>query len=216
MLLLSGGPPSTGDRPGAFQYLDQATIASKVCKGTHKLTRCETIEEDLARAADEAQSGIPGPVHVMIPADIAAKGCESHRYDAREFERRSENAASLASDDAQLLAKDRRWACECAAVRSSSFVRPPIAGRAGEALRELASRLGITPVVMESPRGSEDLKYRSETHRYADADYALVIGPADFAVHFLSQKTLASNGRVALIDADGDPQHERDARRSRS
>ncbi len=74
VLLLSGGPPSTGDRPGAFQYLDQTTIASKVCKGTHKLTRAETIEEDLTRAADEAQSGIPGPVHVMIPADIAARG----------------------------------------------------------------------------------------------------------------------------------------------
>ena len=207
VLLLSGGPPSTGDRPGAFQYLDQATIASKVCKGTHKLMRLETIEEDLARAADEAQSGIPGPVHVMIPADVAAQGANRIGSVIATLSR-VQTAAPLASNEERLLAKIADGLAS--ARRPVVIVRPSAArGSAGEALHELASRLGIRPVIMESPRGSEDLKYRFETRGYADADYALVVGPADFAVHFLSQQALASNGRVALIDAEGDPEHDR-------
>ncbi len=207
VLLLSGGPPSTGDRPGAFQYLDQTTIASKVCKGTHKLMRAETIEEDLARAADEAQSGIPGPVHVMIPVDIAAQAANRIGTVLANL-KRAENTASLSTTDSQLLKKIADGLAN--ARRPVVIVRPSAArGRAGEALHELASRLGIRPVVMESPRGSEDLKYRFETRGYANADCALIIGPADFAVHFLSQPALASNGRVALIDAEGDPQHDR-------
>ena len=208
LLLLSGGPPSTGDRPGAFQYLDQATIASKVCKGTHNLARVDTIEEDLARATDEACNGIPGPVHVMIPADVAAKsanriGSAVARLRAHEYE------TSMTAGDARLLAT---IGDELAKARRPIVIVRPSAnrGRAGKMLRELAARLGITPVVMESPRGSEDLKYRAQTQRYADADYALVVGPADFAVHFLSKKALASNGRVALIDAAGDPAPERE------
>jgi len=207
MLLLSGGPPSTGDRPGAFQYLDQTTIASKICKGTHKLMRVDTIEEDLVRAAQEAQRGIPGPVHVMIPADLAANGANRIGTTLANLSR-CENDAAVASGDAELLAKIADGLVN--ARRPVVIVRPSAArGRSGEALHELASRLGMRPVVMESPRGSEDLKYRFETHGYADADYALVVGPADFAVHFLSEKRLASNGRVALIDAEGDPQHDR-------
>jgi len=207
MLLLSGGPPSTGDRPGAFQYLEQATIASKVCKGTHKLTRVETLEEDLACAADEAQSGIPGPVHVMIPADVAAKGANRIGAVLANL-RRAENEAALSTSDLQLL---KKIADSLAKARRPLVIVRPSAdrGRARDALRRLASRLGITPVVLESPRGSEDLKYRAETQRYADADYALVVGPADFAVHFLSRMTFASQGRVALIDAAGDPEPER-------
>jgi acetolactate synthase I/II/III large subunit len=207
VLLLSGGPPSTGDRPGAFQYLDQTTIASKLCKGTHTLTRAETIEEDLARAAKEAQSGIPGPVHVMIPVDVAATGANRIGTVLANL-RRSENTASLTATDSQLLKKIADGLAK--AQRPLVIVRPSAdRGRARDALRQLALRLGITPVVLESPRGSEDLKYRAETLRYADADYALVVGPADFAVHFLSQKTLASTGRVALIDAVGDPEPQR-------
>ncbi|MGA3038355.1 MAG: thiamine pyrophosphate-dependent enzyme [Vulcanimicrobiaceae bacterium] len=208
VLLLSGGPTSTGDRPGAFQYLDQAAIASKVCKGTHKLARAETIEEDLARAADEAQTGIPGPVHVMIPADIAAKAANRIGVTLAGLTRR-EHTTPIAAGDANLLTQIGDQLAK--ARRPVVIVRPSAnRGRAGEALRELATRLGITPVVMESPRGSEDLKYRAETQGYADADYALVIGPADFAVHFLSKSALASSGRVALIDAAGDPQVERE------
>lgn len=208
LLLLSGGPPSTGDRPGAFQYLDQATIASKVFKGTHKLMRIETIEEDLERAADEACAGIPGPVHVMVPADVAAKAANRIAETLARLAPITE-PHSLSATDREVLARIAEGLAN--AQRPVVIVRPSAnRGRAGETLRELAGRLGITPVVMESPRGSEDLKYRSETLRYADADYVLVLGPADFAVHFLSQQMLASHGRVALIDATGDPEPERD------
>jgi acetolactate synthase-1/2/3 large subunit len=90
------------------------------------------------------------------------------------------------------------------------IARPSAArGRDGALLRELGLRLGVTPVVMESPRGSEDLRYRAQTSRYREADCVLLIGPADFAVHFLRDARIAAEGRVALVDADGDPVPER-------
>ena len=86
-------------------------------------------------------------------------------------------------------------------------VRPSAArAGAGEALEELSARLGVTPVVMECPRGAEDLKYRAVTRRYRDADYVLVVGPADFTVHFLRAEHVANEGKIALIDAEGDPE----------
>ncbi|MGH7714743.1 MAG: thiamine pyrophosphate-dependent enzyme, partial [Vulcanimicrobiaceae bacterium] len=157
--------------------------------------------------ADEACASIPGPVHVMVPADVAAKGANRIAETLARLAPRRE-PRSLSAPDRKKLAHIAQGLAS--AQRPVVIVRPSAnRGRTGEALSELAGRLGITPVVMESPRGSEDLKYRAQTLRYADADYALVVGPADFAVHFLSTKTLASKGSVALIDAAGDPEPQR-------
>lgn len=204
LLLLSGGPPSSGDRPGAFQYLDQAKIASAVCKQTSVISQAHDIEQCVTDAIGAALDGVPGPVHVMVPADIAQSGA-------------GKIAALLAQAALQIPAgsasvsemKELRAIAEglASAKRPLVIARPSAGrGRTGDALRELGRRLGVTPVIMESPRGSEDLKYRQVASRYADADYALLIGPADFSVHFLAQDVIATNGRIALIDAAGDPE----------
>ena len=205
LLLVSGGPPTTGDRPGAFQYLDQATIARTLCKRTHKIASADSIDADLTRALRDSQAGIPGPVHLTLPVDVA-----SHEIAERSplIESESESAASLNGNEEKTLAK---IAASLRAAQRPLLIARPSANRgvAGKALRELGARLGVAPVVMESPRGSEDLKYRAITSQYPDADYALVIGPADFAVHFLAQERLARNGRLALIDFEGDPEPKR-------
>jgi acetolactate synthase-1/2/3 large subunit len=201
VLLVSGGPPSAGDRPGAFQYLDQATIARAVCKATRKVEDANTIDRDVMRALGESCASIPGPVHLTVPLDVA-----SHEIADRGPQIESpRELAPLSGHKEKTL--DGIAAALTAAQRPLLIARPSAnRGDARKALRELSARLGVRAVVMESPRGSEDLKYRPISRRYAQADYALVVGPADFTLHFLSQEHLARNGRVALIDAEGDPE----------
>ena len=202
VLVVSGGPPAMGDRPGAFQYLDQATIARTVCKATHKIENPERIDSDVLRALRESQAPIPGPVHLTLPVDVTLHDIGAGSAPAQHND---EPVQPLSTVQEALLAQ---IASALGTSQRPLLIARPSANRgdAGKALRELSARLGVQPVVMESPRGSEDLKYRAITRRYADADYALVVGPADFTLHFLSEDRLARKGRVALIDADGDPQ----------
>ena len=72
ILLISGGPPTTGDRPGAFQYVDQATIARALCKRSMQSTSAAAVAEDVAAALALASAPIPGPVHLTIPVDVAS------------------------------------------------------------------------------------------------------------------------------------------------
>jgi len=206
LLLISGGPPANGDRPGAFQYVDQARIASAVCKQTSRIARVDEIEECVVNAMATALDGVPGPVHVMVPVDIALAAPD-------EIATILANASMYVTqtpvpDEGGL----RRIADGLATAKRPLVIARPSAARgaAGETLRELCRRLGAKPAIMESPRGSEDLKYRAVMSRYADADYALLVGPADFSVGFLSGEFVAKGGRAALIDAPGDPQVARD------
>jgi acetolactate synthase-1/2/3 large subunit len=200
LVLVSGGPPASGDRPGAFQYLDQATIAGTVCKRTQKIASADAIEPGVAQAFGAAAEGVTGPVHLMLPVDVAT--CEAG--EAKRHVAGAPPATALGREEEEAL---RAIAAALAEAERPVLIARPSANRgaAGEALRELSTRLGVPPVVMESPRGSEDLKYRAITARYPEADYALVVGPADFSVHFLAPEKIARDGRVALIDAEGDP-----------
>lgn len=205
ILLLSGGPPSTGDRPGAFQYLDQAKIASTICKRTLRIEDAAVARERIAEAVGAAHEGIPGPVHLTIPADVAQSAAPAI---AASLASASFAGQSAPADETQL----RAIAGGLAAAQRPLVIARPSAGRGatGELLRALGERLSVTPVLMESPRGSEDLKYRAAMRRYKDADYVLLIGPADFSVHFLSDTFIAPDGRVALIDTAGDPEPDRE------
>src|SRR5215469_12805318 len=96
------------------------------------------------------------------------------------------------------------------AQRPLIIARPSAArGEAGKALWRIAHHLQIEPVITECPRGLRDLKYSEIIRQYPESDAVLVIAPADFAVGFLARTAIASQGRLFLLDAPGDPQPRR-------
>lgn len=203
VLFLSGASPTTQRAIGAFQDLPQQQIAGAVAKTSLTAERPETIVDTLQHAWRLAQSGIPGPVHVSLPADVLLA--------------ETGKTVEVSTDvEAQELSDDERGALDQIAITLREAKRPLILARpaaargvAGVALKSVADALGIEPVVLEAPRGLSDLKYANIVPHFPEADCALVVAPADFASGFLAEDKVATGGSVLLIDAQGDPVPQR-------
>ncbi|MGI8688510.1 MAG: thiamine pyrophosphate-binding protein [Thermomicrobiales bacterium] len=201
LLFLNGAGRTAEVGAGGFQDFDYASAAQTVRKATVQVTNAAQIRQVLIQAWRLAQAYVPGPVHVSLPVDTLLAA--THDEPGTGVKEEPVPPRLTAADEAALAAMAARLS---QAARSVIVARPSAArGPAGVALRTLASRLGITPVVTEAPRGLGDLKYGEAIRRYAESDCALVIGPADFAVGFLDPSVIASRGEVLLIDAPGDP-----------
>ncbi len=203
LLYLSGGSPVSERGLGAFQDLDQRQAARVACKDALDVTSIDTLRPTLARAWRLASSGVPGPVHVTLPADILLESTANQpRIQVEPL------VDNLSAQHRSTLTRMANALSE--AERPLVIARPSAArGKAGELLREMTARLGIGPVITESPRGLSDVKYSEIIERYPESDCVLVIGPADFSVGFLREDIIATAGRVLLIDADGDPEPNR-------
>jgi acetolactate synthase-1/2/3 large subunit len=201
LLFLSGAGRTAEVGMGGFQDFDYASVARTVCKASLKVTDAAEVRRVLIRAWQLAQSPVPGPVHVSLPVDalLAATNDETGPGVGDE----PASPRLTAADEAALVDIAARLST---AARPVIVARPSAArGPAGVALRTLSSRLGVTAVVAEAPRGLGDLKYGDAIRQYAGSDCALVVGPADFAVGFLDRSVIAADGEVLLIDAPGDP-----------
>jgi acetolactate synthase-1/2/3 large subunit len=199
LLFLSGASATADAGAGGFQDFDQAGVARVACKATMQVTSVVELHTTLNAAWRLAQAGIPGPVHVSLPSDVlSAVSAESLGGQPPP------SAAELAPvDEATLKAMAERLM----QARRPLLIARQSAGRgaAGKALDTLARRLGIRPIITESPRGLGDLKYREIISSAAESDCALAIAPADFAVGFLAESVIARGGSLLHIDAPGDP-----------
>ena len=207
LLLVTGGPPTTNDRPGAFQWVDQQTIAGAICKKSVQAHGAAQVAPLVDALVKHALAAIPGPVHLTIPIDV----CLGETEGTASVEPLPSNLK--AEPDAADRAKLAEIAAGLAAAKKPIVIARPSAerGRAGEALRKIGKSLAITPVVMECPRGSEDMRYSGVTSRYAEGDFVLLVGPADFTVHFIAADKVARGGRRReLVGAPGDPVLKRD------
>ncbi len=199
LICISGGSPVNLRGAGAFQEFDQQAIPSAVCKAALDVTSANDVQSSLQQAFTLATSGVPGPVHLTIPADVL-------NSDVTDRTPRPEIAAlpELSDDDRATLS---RMAEELGKAARPLVIARPSAGRhqQEELLWSLCRLLNIEPVITECPRALSDLKYLEIIQDYRQSDCALVIGPADFTVGFLEPDTIAEHGKVLLIDAPGEP-----------
>lgn len=198
ILLLSGASPVSQRGFGAFQELDQYAIASSICKGSFEITETDPIGS-VAAAWNTALNDVPGPTHLALPADILASPAVQRTS--------SQSVISIPTFDDDMLRTLDAMATALSRSRRPLVIARPAAARSpsGNQLSELTDRLGIEPVITESPRGLSDLKYTEIFARLADADCLLVVGPADFSSGFLASSTIGNPRDILLIDAPGDP-----------
>ena len=200
LLLLSGAAPAALRGRGAFQDLDQTSAALVACKASFDAGTFDGIAPALAAAWDLARAGVPGPVHVGLPADaLLARGEPPSPL----------SSAGREPLDAPTLDALRAMAARLArAERPVVIARPSAArGPAGLALAAIHAQLGAALIVSGAPRALSDLKFAETVRALPDADVALVIAPADFAAGFLDDALLP--GATLLLDAPGDPEPAR-------
>lgn len=204
-LLFLSGASATGERgAGGFQDIDQQSIARTVCKASLDVAAIEQVRAVVSQAWALAQTGIPGPVHVSLPANVLRAAVP----DQVSFQTQASARPLLSAADESTLQAIAHHLMQ--AQRPLIIARPSAArGAAGKALWSIAHHLHIEPIITESPRGLRDLKYSEMVRHYPESDAALVIAPADFAVGFLARSTIASEGHLFLLDAPGDPPSRR-------
>jgi len=202
ILFLSGASPVRNSGYGNFQELDQAAICRNVCKGSFKVEAADAIPSVLQDAWSLSQSGIPGPVHVALPADVLLA--------TREYDGLPKTTIPIATSRSSCEARggpmQRIAEYLMDASRPVVIARPSAArGEASELLGRLARRLGVQPVITGPPRGLADSKYAHLAPHYKRSDCALIIAPSDYALGFLDESVVAPDGQILLIDDEGDP-----------
>ncbi len=206
LLFLSGDSPVSQDGHGAFQDLDQQRIAGAICKSSLRVKHASDIAESIQLAWQLAQQHVPGPVHISLPADVLLATTNQPDFEEPVA---VANQQTLSSTDHHILdlMTDRLARSE----RPLIIARPTAArGLSGQLLETLARSLGVEPVIIEAPRGLSDLRYLNHVPHFPMSDCALVVGPADFAVDFLHQDSIALAGDLLLIDSEGDPEPQRE------
>jgi acetolactate synthase-1/2/3 large subunit len=205
LVFLSGASPLKNSGFGNFQELDQAVTCSQVCKASMTTRSVDSIAGLLNEAWHLAQAGIPGPVHVSLPADILLANAPDNAKDPpaaainamprRDLQRLHEQ--DLLEPVVHRLKQ---------AQRPLVIARPAAArGRAGELLARLCGQLGVLPIITGAPRGLADARYAHWMPHYQRSDCALVLGPSDYAMAFLDNSVIAADGELLLIDAESDP-----------
>ena len=71
MIAISAQRPLEGDPEGDFQYLPLTALFAPVTKRSRLIRRASSVPAELAAAWTLAMEGRPGPVHLVLPQDVA-------------------------------------------------------------------------------------------------------------------------------------------------
>ncbi|NKB64371.1 MAG: hypothetical protein GKR95_20400 [Gammaproteobacteria bacterium] len=158
VILLSGDSPISRDGQGPFQEMDQRTAASPFVKAGFRLSNEDDPFVVFSNAIDIAMNGIPGPVHLALPADTLTAnqqpGIESY------FDGTHDRGISSINDDHQKSPDrpDREdWSEIVSRIRNSNrpliLTGPHLFRAERQGNRELLSHGLNTPVIiLDSPR----------------------------------------------------------------
>ena len=193
-MLLSGASPATRPGAGAFQEMDQAGLAAKVCKASWTCTDPERMAGDFVRAWRCAASGRPGPVHVALPVDVLES-------DVRAGEPAVEPDAAAASPAPADLA------AVCQAIRDAArplvIAGPPYRRRHAAVATRLLSDAGVAAVAMDSPRGLRDPALGAFAEAVAEADLVVLLGKRlDHMLELGASPPFAAGCRFMQIDPE--------------
>lgn len=199
VLWLSGASERKTAGMGGFQELDQAAIASHVCKAAWTVQWAESIPGFVSRAWRTMLEGRPGPVYLGLPADVLSESVTDDRLPVQPWVFRPPlRFADLALIHAALsiLSSARRPLI----LTSPSVPR----GESGDRLREFSARSTIPWMALESSRGTGDPALNGSGAAITSADAILLIAPEDFIVKFGGEKAFADGARVIHVVPDPD------------
>ncbi|MBX2881392.1 MAG: thiamine pyrophosphate-binding protein [Granulosicoccus sp.] len=202
VLLLSGDSPLQQDGTGAFQELDQVSMATAVSKCSVRLTNAERVAEDLAQAIRLAHEGRPGPVHISVPFDLVNEDVPiaPSKFEQLVFA----TPATDAERQNTLAVVEQVTRCLSASTRPVIVTGPACNGyraRGKSALNQLSRLLPVIP--MESPRGLRDPALGNIRSVFKAADLVVLLGKAtDFTMSFANTEHFSETVKFIVIDPD--------------
>ena len=199
MILLSGHASLDETGKGAFQELRQADMAGPVTKAAWTVRSALSVGHEIARAAQIARSGRPGPVHVSLPIDILDAEVDAIPALWPDASASVASPVLLAASDAYSIVTHID-----AAARPLVLCGPTLCSFAGRAHMTRLEELARVPVLgMESPRGINDPSLGSFAETLGQADLIVLIGkPLDFTLRFGDPPFVAPDCSLVVVDPD--------------
>ncbi len=216
VILLSGDSPISKDGKGPFQELDQQAAVSPFVKATFRLTLTEDPLVVFSQAMSIATSGVPGPVHVALPADVLTMDMygmkagtlagENSSYFKQLLRISTLHHIALDAQEPPIANLHNKWG-KLAEVLTNAE-RPLIlagphlfrgARQKNQAL--LSNKLQAPIVVLESPRGLRDPAQGALAKLISQADTLIYLGkPIDFTSGFGGMNAVLTNQFVIISD----------------
>jgi acetolactate synthase-1/2/3 large subunit len=216
VVVLSGASELANAGRGAFQEMDQAGLARRVCKAAWVVKDAGALARVLARAWRLAAEGTPGPVSLSLPADVLrAPVSDGPRALAAAVSRLGLDASAQAVADARRAGRARPGPLpEGEGTRVTplgggsdveSAKRPLLlcgpAWSRGARWRAVAAS-GVPALPMESPRGGNDPALGAAKRVLARADVVLLLGKRrDFTLAYGRPPLFAADARFVELDA---------------
>ncbi|MCE2494093.1 MAG: thiamine pyrophosphate-binding protein [Alphaproteobacteria bacterium] len=199
MILLSGHAATHEIGRGGFQELPQAAMAATVAKDSWTVGRAADLGHDLARAARNAASGRPGPVHLSLPSDVldAELADEPPLWpEASAFE----PAASPLGEAAASAALSAIAAAERPVIVGGPTL---CSGPGRAAARKLEDTLNVPVIGTESPRGLNDPALGAIAEVIRQTDLLVLLGkPLDFTLRFGEAPAFDPACKFIVFDPD--------------
>ena len=197
VVLLSGHSPHAQIGSGAFQEIDQVTVAEPVTKAAWLVEDTNHLGEAIVDALALACEGRPGPVHLSLPSDVLEATVSPQSLHGTDRANASTEVSPTNNVDDILR-------------RLTEATHPLIlAGPAmGRPLRwteveQLSEATGIPALPMESPRGVNDPWLHQATNCLSKADLVLLVGKKlDFSLRFGQPPFFLEGCRFIQIDPD--------------
>lgn len=194
VLLLSGDTPLSQEGMGGFQSLDQVSFTAPLTKLSFRSSSVSELANDIARGIQTALSGRPGPVHLVLPADIIKQSTKAQRVLPTAY-----NQKVMTADSAEV---------ESILTAISSAHAPIILcgpamheSRSGDMLKNLSDAIDAPVLASESPRGLNDPALGDFAKVLVEVDLIISLGKAvDFGLGF--GKTTNAKTDWIIVDAE--------------
>ena len=197
VVLLSGHSPHAQIGSGAFQEIDQVTVAKPVTKAARLVEDLNHLDEAIAAALFLACEGRPGPVHLSLPTDVLETTISPQSFHGVDKEVASTDATPTTNVDDILR--------QLAEAAHPLILAGPAMGRSlrWTEVERLSEATGIPALPMESPRGVNDPWLHGATNCLSKADLVLLVGKKlDFSLRFGQPPFFSEGCRFIQIDAD--------------
>src|SRR6266851_1253639 len=199
LIVLSGHAGLGEIGRGAFQELRQADMARPVTKAAWTVESSSSLGRELARAAQIARSGRPGPVHVSLPTDVLDQKVDSGPALWPDAASALAAPMPLSTSTADMIVMQAKTA-----KRPLFLCGPTLCSCSGRMRMAQLEELSGAPVLgMESPRGINDPSLGSFAELLAQADLIVLIGkPLDFTLRFGDPPFVAPECSFIVVDPD--------------
>ncbi len=210
VILLSGHAPSNQLGKGAFQEMDQASVAAPCAKASILIQSRLTLKENLRYAIATATSGRPGPVAISLAQDaldgLAHDGLPAAASQLQTKNTAASNAAKNSTQNkAELLATIKEVARLIGSAKSPLILCGPqmLQPKHRSLLDDLENHSGVPVIGMESPRGMNDPALGAFASVAARADLVVLVGKQlDFTLKFADRSAFSEGVKFLVIDAN--------------